>query len=205
MLDIPRLMNKLACDRPLFHSEADFQHALAWRIHKEMPDSGVRLEYKPFSNQRKYLDLWLDQLGVAIELKYRTRNLGLELHGEAFKLRNQSANDISRYDFLNDIQRLESLSEFLRAKAGFAIFLTNDHLYWNEPTRSTIDKNFRLHENRLLRGKMTWDKDASPGTKKGREDPIQLIGSYEAHWQDYGDPVSPKYGRFRYLAISTTY
>lgn len=205
MLDIDDLMRKLARDRPLFHSEADFQHALAWRIHKEMPDCGVRLEYKPFSEQRKYLDLWLNQLSVAIELKYRTRELELELDGEPFKLRNQSANDISRYDFLNDIHRLETLSEFPRAKAGFAIFLTNDHLYWNEPTRSTIDKNFRLHENRVLRGKMTWKNKASPGTKKNREDPIELIGSYEAHWQEYGDSAGPKYRRFRYLAISMTY
>ena len=48
MLDITHLMNELAHDRLVFHSEADFQHALAWRIHDAMPDCGVRLEYSPF-------------------------------------------------------------------------------------------------------------------------------------------------------------
>ena len=103
-------MRALARDRPLFHSEADFQHAFAWRIHETMPACGVRLEYKP-PGKRIYLDLWLDRCGVAIELKYCTRLLEMEHNGEAFELRNQSANDISRYDFVKDIQRLKSLSE----------------------------------------------------------------------------------------------
>ena len=46
MLDIPELMRELARERPLFHSEADFQHALAWRIHETISDCGIRLEYK---------------------------------------------------------------------------------------------------------------------------------------------------------------
>lgn len=198
-------MRKLSRDRPVFHSERDFQHALAWRIHKDMPDSGVRLEYKPFPDERKYLDLWLNGFGIAIELKYRTRELELTRDGEAFELRNQSANDISRYDFLNDIQRLERLSELPRAMAGFAIFLTNDHLYWNESTRCTVDAEFRLHEDRTLQGEMNWKERAKPGTKKGREDPIELNGSYETHWCEFGNVNDQKHGRFRYLAIGVTY
>jgi hypothetical protein len=31
--DLPHLMDALAAQRPIFHSEADFQHALAWEIH----------------------------------------------------------------------------------------------------------------------------------------------------------------------------
>ena len=33
MLDISDLMTGLAVSRKVFHSEADFQHALAWHIH----------------------------------------------------------------------------------------------------------------------------------------------------------------------------
>ena len=33
-LDIHNLMQGLSYSRPVFHSEADFQHALAWHIHK---------------------------------------------------------------------------------------------------------------------------------------------------------------------------
>ena len=72
MFDITHLMNELARYRPVFHSEADFQHALAWRIHEAMPDCEVRLEYKPFPTKRLYLDLWLPDIGVAMELKYCT-------------------------------------------------------------------------------------------------------------------------------------
>ena len=33
MVDIEKLMKELARDRSVFHSEADFQHALGWQIH----------------------------------------------------------------------------------------------------------------------------------------------------------------------------
>ena len=39
MLDIEGLLTSLAQSRKVFHSEADFQHALAWQIHKARPDS----------------------------------------------------------------------------------------------------------------------------------------------------------------------
>src|SRR5207244_13149334 len=42
----------------LFRS-ADFQHALAWRLHTRYPDASIRLEYKPFLAERLYLDLWI--------------------------------------------------------------------------------------------------------------------------------------------------
>ena len=44
MLDIDQLMACLADTRKVFHSEADFQHALAWQIHRAMPEGQVRLE-----------------------------------------------------------------------------------------------------------------------------------------------------------------
>ena len=110
----------------------------------------------------------------------------------------------SRYDFLKDIRRLEDLAEFPRAKAGVAIFLTNEHLYWKEPTRrDTVDAAFRLHEDRRLRGEMAWSERASAGTMKGREDPIRLEGSYEARWRTYGNAGGGRHGEFRYLAIRT--
>ncbi len=44
MVSIEALLATLAGSRKVFHSEADFQHALAWQIHEAMPDSQVRLE-----------------------------------------------------------------------------------------------------------------------------------------------------------------
>ena len=109
MLDVTKLMDDLASDRPMFHSEADFQHALAWRIHAEGLDARVRLEWPvelPDQRKRIYLDLWLPGSNVAVELKYLTRGLNFEHEGEHFTLRNQGAQDIRRYDFLKDIERL---------------------------------------------------------------------------------------------------
>ena len=109
MLDIDGLMASLADRRKMFHSEADFQHALAWQIHEAAPESQVRLEVSviPVEAQGMFLDIWLPVEGIAIELKYKTRGLELEQDDESFALRNQSAQDQGRYDFLRDIQRLE--------------------------------------------------------------------------------------------------
>ena len=202
-------MRKLAIERPLFHSEADFQHALAWRIREEHPDSGVRLEYKPPVNigeKEMQLDIWLAKLGVAIELKYKTAKPKEEIrqNGESFDLRNQRAHDNGRYDFLKDIQRLEGLSGFPGAKAGFAIFLTNDDLYWNGPLRKdTFDAQFSLRGNPGLQiqGVMAWHQDASAAKSGARKNSIQLKGCYEAEWQEYSRVPAERYGEFRYLMV----
>ena len=201
MIDVNELMKGLARDRPVFHSEADFQHALAWRIHAERLDASVRLEW-PDATERIYVDLWLPTSEVAVELKYLTRKLDVEREGERFALRNQGAQDIRRYDFLKDIQRLERLSSRTDVRAGFAILLTNDPTYWNPPRREgTVDAQFRLHDGRTIEGKLAWSEDASPGTKKGREDAICLEGSYGLPWQEYAEAEDGPYRRFRYLAV----
>lgn len=207
MSNVTRLMADLARDRPVFHSEADFQHALAWRIHTEVLDAGIRLEWPvelPDQEKRIYVDLWLPMSNAAVELKYLTRRRVVEIGGERFALRDQGAQDIRRYDFLKDIERLEQLSqsEGTDVRTGFAILLTNDPTYWNPPhLEGTVDAEFRLHGGRTVEGKMKWAEGTSPGTKSGREDTICLKGSYDLRWQDYGNGGDGPYQQFRYLAI----
>lgn len=204
MFNVTSLMDALAQDRPVFHSEADFQHALAWCIHETIPDGGCRLEFKPFPAKPIYLDIWLPGMGVAFELKYLSRKLNFLREGESFALRNQGAQDIRRYDFLKDIQRLEQVRTLPNVLAGFAILLTNDPTYWNPPlSPNTVDAAFRLHEGRTITGEMTWSERAAAGTTKGREEPIRLNGSYDLHWQDYADLGEGSYQRLRYLAVQT--
>lgn len=201
MIDVNELMNGLARDRPVFHSEADFQHALAWRIHAERLDARVRLE-RPDPTERIYVDLWLPTNEVAVELKYLTRRLDFEREGELFTLRNQGAQDIRRYDFLKDIQRLERLSNRTDVRAGFAILLTNDPLYWRPPRREgTVDAQFRLHDGRTVEGELAWSEEASSGTKEGREKPICLKDTYRLQWQDYWNGGDGASRQFRYLAV----
>jgi hypothetical protein len=209
MLDINDLMSWLSRRRPIFHSEADFQHALAWLIHETRPDCDVRLEFDPFptSDQRMALDIWakLPEAAVAIELKYTTRELQQESQGEQFVLRQHGAQPPRRYDFVTDIQRLERALQIpFPADYGFAVLLTNDSMYWTPPTRpDTTDAAFRIHDSQSLGGgELCWGDNASDGTKKNREEPIQLDGSYRLRWRDYAVFSDKPGDRFRYLAVA---
>ena len=206
MVSIEALLATLAGSRRVFHSEADFQHALAWQIHEAMPESQVRLEVDVMQveHRRRFLDIWLPVEGVAIELKYKTRGLELEQDNESFALRDQSAQDQGRYDFLRDIQRLELMrSKLEQCKAGYAVLLTNDSSYWKAPTdKDTVDADFRVYEGREVSGALAWSDRASSGTVGGRKSPIQIRGSYRLRWQEYSSFPGKSYGSFRYLAVS---
>lgn len=200
--DITNLMKDLACERPVFHSEADFQHALSWRIHEASPDGCVRLEY-PFRTEGICVDIWLPDIRVAVELKYPTQQLELECEGESFALRFGTRYD-GQYHFLKDIQRLELLSERGYAQAGCAVLLTNDPLYWEPSARLRgLDKAFYLHDGLRKEGELDWPERATPGAKKGLEKSIRLRGSYDLQWQNYADVGSGNYRRFRYLMVQT--
>ena len=206
MLDVHGLMARLAVCRKAFHSEADFQHGLAWEIHKAHPNAQVRLEVNLMTDQRRrrYVDIWLPEAGIAIELKYLTQKLEVYQNGEAIELRNQGAQDLGRYNFLLDIERIESFRSVVDGcMGGYAVLLTNDPLYWEATrTMNTIDAALRLHEGRKLIGDLRWSDRAGAGTTRGRESPIRLMGSYRLSWQDYSQPNRDRYGKFRYLVVS---
>jgi hypothetical protein len=42
--DVGAMLTELARERTVFHSEADFQHAFAWKINEHLPDAEIRLE-----------------------------------------------------------------------------------------------------------------------------------------------------------------
>ena len=198
---IATLMKGLALDCPIFRSEADFQHALA--LHVRKITSRIRLEFPPFPDERMSLDMWLPDMGIAIELKWGTRGLKVERDGGGFELGDQGGQPQLRYDFVKDVQRLEHVTgKYDPADAGFAVLLTNDPSYWNPPRKKDpVDAKFRIHEGAVVGGKMEWSSTASRGTKEGREDPIELNGSYACRWRDYLILEGEKYGRFQYLAI----
>jgi len=53
------LIASLADQRPIVHSESDFQHALAWHRQQRATDAAIRLEYcLPFPGEHAYADLW---------------------------------------------------------------------------------------------------------------------------------------------------
>jgi hypothetical protein len=187
--DIHILLTRLASRRPVFHSEADFQHAFAWELQLADRNAHIRLEKQVASDgARAHLDL-LVQTGteeLAIELKYKTRAANLVYGDEIYSLRNQSAQDIGRHDFIKDIHRLEKYVQDHRSSTGYAILLTNDRTYWTESRKAdSVDSQFRVHEGRMLEGGATWGANASAGTRRKREEPIAIRGKYQLQWFNY--------------------
>lgn len=202
-MDIDDCLRSLARTRPLFHSEADFQHALAWELHTVLPDASIRLEFRADPNAKIYVDLWVNERGerIAIELKYKTRSLTASVGGESFNLLNQSAQDIGRYDFLKDVQRIERLVEAGLASEGYAVFLSNDRGYWRKGRSNTVDAAFRIDEGQSMSGTLAWASQASAGTMDSREEPLELRQSHFLRWEDYSRVSDGISGAFRYLVV----
>lgn len=201
--DISAFMSALASARVLFHSEADFQHAFAWQLHEWLPEARVRLELPTEINgQRAAIDIWV-QTGhhsLAIELKYLKARLDVLYAGERFELKNQGAQDTSRYDVIKDIWRLKQLCGERAHASGLAVMLTNDPSFWRPGRGGSMDDCFRLHEGRLLEGVCAWAAHTGAGTIRGREAALHLTGTYRLQWRLYSDLRVPN-GQFRYLAV----
>lgn len=203
--DLTEALKHLSTTRPVFHSEADFQHALAWEIHERWPESSIRLEFKPpHLGSAIYLDIWatIGQSILAIELKYKTRGGHLEVAEEQFDLLNQGAQPLARYDFLKDVERLERVVEGRPDITGWAILLTNDSMYWNPPKGGqTGDASFRIHEGATIGGELRWGEEYAASTIRKREAVLNVRGAYPALWQDYSVVTGPPHTRFRHLTV----
>ena len=189
-IDIEKLLIELSKKRPVFHSEADFQHELAWLLHSEFPKANIRLE-KPYAKENQkleYVDVFanIDGKKYFIELKYKTKRLEEEINGEKFYLKNQGAQDCGRYDFWKDVSRIESWVNENNNSFGYVIFLTNDHSYLKSPKEKSYSYNFRITDKRDdCVGKL----GNLGGYNVGREKEIVLKNSYKLVWQDYGKYV----------------
>ena len=103
-------------------------------------------------------------------------------------MKNQSAQDSARYDFIRDIYRLEDITQsgIYPIEEAYAIFLTNDPLYWKPTNRlNTLDSEFRIHDGTKIHGKMNWKPGASKGTIKSREEKLRVSGTYDIEWRSY--------------------
>lgn len=206
-MDIYAAIESLSIKRKIFQSEADFQFALAWEIQELNPTCHVRLEYVPAAiNPTMHIDIFVHQNTelIPIELKYLKKRIKYQENEELFDLRENGAQDISRYDILKDIQRIERLkSELDGVRRGYVIVLTNDPAFWKAgSSRKTIDHAFRLSEGMAITGNLSWTELAGAGTTKGRKKAIQISGNYLTQWKDYSKLIEVPAGTFRYLLIS---
>lgn len=205
MFDVHGFLAKLARRYPLFHSEADFQRAFAGQLHEHFPNANIHLEHPVKAENWIYIDLWAEQSGsiLAVELKYKTAALTFNHNGEAYNLKEHSAQDFGRYDFVRDIQRMEHVFANFPKTTALAIMLTNDPGYWKEGRGNSVDEAFRLHEGIEFTGSRAWRDNATPSTIRGREAPILLSRSYTAQWKPYSCLPDVKRGEFRYLSFQT--
>ena len=148
----------------VFCSEADFQHSLAMVIEKVLDEkhvnADVRLEF-PYGDDHLDIVVFVKDRIVPIELKYKTIDVG-EISNQlgVFRLKNQNAQDAGRYLFLKDLERLEGIRKDMGAvfKCGYAVFLTNDHLY-TEQSRGQVCININLVDS-IIHGTKSLNSDA---------------------------------------------
>ena len=204
-MDIEGILKLLATERPVFHSEADFQHALAWEIHRNDPSARVRLEVNlGISGRREAVDILVTvgDASYAIELKYKAKMLDAVHKKEEFHLQNHSARPIGRYNFIKDVRRLERFADASPNRIGYAVLLTNDDNYWKTTERLTaIDAMFRLNDNCTLQGTLRWGAATGSGTMKGRENVLDLRGAYSIRWAEYSQLNCEGPSKFRYVLL----
>lgn len=208
-VDVRTLLRRLALRRPVFHAEADFQQELAWQVHDAHPDWPVRLEVRARipsrDGHRERVDalIYTPAGGVAVELKYLTDKLDIEIGDELFALPRQGAQDITGYDVVKDIVRVEHYVGTGMAVAGVVVALTNDPSYWTDPAhgRVTGAAAFRLYDGTVLTGERAWGERSGPGTRKGREATLVVRGQHTLRWLPYSDRPEVRRAEFRVLVI----
>jgi hypothetical protein len=154
---INEIMQDLAKERPIFHSEADFQFALAWKIKEHCQNAEVRLEHPieglelpgEKNKRRQALDLLIriNDAAVAIELKYITKKnvIYRGADGEEYNLKGQGDPSWNRYNYIKDVWRLKQF--FLKDKdhnSGYAILLSNDEKYKEPVDGENASKGLEL-------------------------------------------------------------
>lgn len=192
-------MDALALKRPIFHGEADFQHAVAWEVQAAHPEAKVRLEKRIARDPTIDLDLLveLDGSPLGVEFKYPRRAMDAEVAGERFLL-STGADDHGRYFAVEDVARLERLVAEGFIDSGALVLLTNVANVWAAPTSRgrVLYDAFRLHDGHLLSGTLTWgDWGAHGGRPTGATGSVALKGTYPLAWRDYSivDGVQLRY------------
>lgn len=209
--DIIEALNILSEVRPVFHSEADFQHALAIILVKKGYDCRLEIPYRIEVNGedvRAELDILVIEKGsekTAIELKYvKNRYAGVH-NNEHFDLANSWGPNLSRFDCFADLQRVSALVNAGKASNGFCIFLTNKENAWRDDVTASgnLGSQFSIHEGRVLvAGEiLNWvgnTHEGNVGTKRlPPYCPIEINQNLELKWADYSNSGTC----FRYLLL----
>ena len=198
-MDLLPVIKSLRQNRPVFHSEADFQFALAWDIKLEYSDAKIRLEVPCGTSVKGRVDIVVrfDSAVIPIELKYLRKRQSFNVNGEQFNLID-GVHDMHMHDCIKDVSRLETfrsqMSGFLK---GYSIWLTNDAAYWDPNYYASYYSEFHAPQASVKSGMMSFQAGAKLNTNPQYESPITLTGTYDVDWHDYSD-LGTKNGQFKF-------
>jgi len=210
--NIIQILNDLSHFRNIFHSEADFQHSLGYLLSKKY-DLDVRLEvplyitpyYSEMDEKLKVeLDILMPKGKIGIELKYKTRGATFEQNGETFNIKQHGAQNLGRFDFFDDIRRLQLIKRQGIIEKGYAIFLTNDPLYWKPIKRKNFSSNFSMENGRIIKSntKLGWTGNPSEGSVSKKRlfpnNPIIINNKHHFKWYNFS---SIRGESFQYLIV----
>ena len=191
--DIYRVLEELSKTNPLFNSELEFQFYLAWKIKELYKDIyTICLEYplKNYQGKNRNIDLVLvcnNGNLIPIELKYKTSKFEYFFNNINYKLKDQSANDLSKYGHLKDVSRIEYFKEteknFL---VGYVITITNQAKTWEKIlSPKQTDFEFSLENgSTACKGVKYWHICKSNHNKNNYL-PINLKNDYFINWHDF--------------------
>ena len=157
-MDIKTILEVLANQRPLFHSEADFQFALAWEIKSRYPQADIRLEAPFDGTVSGRIDILVRyQADVyPIELKYLKKRLQSTIDGEPYSLA-EGVHDLDMHDCIKDIARIESFRKQLAGfRSGYAVWVTNDPAYWSASYNASYYSEFHAPHGSVKAGIMKY-------------------------------------------------
>lgn len=210
-MDIGKAMENLAKTKVLFRNEKDFRINLGRVLAYLYPDSKeLRYDATGFYPGAERVDILVthEDMSIGIELKYSWVVMGntesVVYEGkEYWPPKYGQPDDIMRFNFLEDLQRLESVAMDQSDVIGYAILLTNKQGLWNPPRkRKPNDLMFRLHEDRgAIHGKLKWVGNPSKKTRKMTGDSITVRGNYSIEWHDFLEIPNVRNGTFRFLTI----
>ena len=158
----------------LFYNERDLQVNLALFLKNKGYYKNVFLEYSLptkmlYPNSKSSADVRIDIVVekngkfIPIELKYKTEKVTGELYRFGEKplgtiLKKQGAQNIGKYSFWKDIERIERIKEnFKNVQTGYCVFITNDKSYTQPSGGATAPFSMEAGATRM--GNLDWDDD----------------------------------------------
>ena len=203
-IDFDVLLQELAEQRPIFHSERDFQYEVGWAM-RSRGVKNIRMERpvpKILGKAWARVDIFADDM--AVELKYPKANLKTTHHGECFSLLGVPYVNRGVYWFWQDVWRIEQLIKHDKIQRGYAILLSNRPEYWDIPRdreRGWL-RDFVLEDGKTFAGILRKRPERGGERADLKDEPdIILKNRYSVKWKKWSDIKEKKYGLFCYLLL----